>query len=83
MTDNKSIQNMNFEQAMSALEKIVHKIDTAEGSLAESIDNFETGMLLKQHCEKLLTAAKLKIDKICKNESGEISLTDASELSNN
>ena len=60
----KSIEKMNFEEALTELEDIVKKIDTGEESLADAVTSFERGIALKTHCEKMLKEAKLKIEKI-------------------
>ena len=58
----KSIEKMSFEEALSELETIVKRIDTGQESLAEAVSSFEFGVALKNHCEKMLKEAKLKID---------------------
>ena len=60
----KSIEKMSFEEALAELEEIVNKIDTGQESLADAVSSFERGVALKNHCEKMLKEAKLKIEKI-------------------
>ncbi len=72
MTNNKSIEKMSFEEALAELESIVKKIDTGQENLADAVDSFERGVLLKKHCESMLKNAKLKIEKIT-NIDGKIS----------
>lgn len=60
----RSIENMSFEEALAELEAIVKKIDTGQETLAEAVSSFERGVNLKNHCEKMLKEAKLKIEKI-------------------
>lgn len=79
MDKNKSIKNMIFEEAIAELEEIVNQIDTGHTSLEDAISKFERGNLLKQHCEKLLGDAKLKIDKIVK-EGDNIRIEEATEM---
>ena len=64
MTQSKSIEKMSFEQALAELEEIVRKIDTGQEDLANAVESFERGVLLKKHCESMLKNAKLKIEKI-------------------
>ena len=64
MAQSKSIEKMSFEQALAELEEIVRKIDTGQENLADTVESFERGVLLKKHCESMLKAAKLKIEKI-------------------
>ncbi|MDN3029827.1 MULTISPECIES: exodeoxyribonuclease VII small subunit [Rickettsieae] len=72
MPDLTSIENMSFEAALAELKEIVKKIDTGEESLDSSISSFERGVLLKEHCEKKLQAARLKIEKITKQADSAI-----------
>jgi exodeoxyribonuclease VII small subunit len=64
MTQSKSIEKMSFEEALAELEEIVKRIDTGQENLADAVSSFERGVLLKEHCEKTLKEAKLKIEKI-------------------
>ncbi len=72
MSDVTSIENMSFEAALAELKEIVKKIDTGEESLDSSISSFERGILLKDHCEKKLQAARLKIEKVTKQADSTI-----------
>lgn len=76
MSDQKSIENMSFEEALEALEQIVRKADTGIESLESAVSNFEFGILLKKHCEKKLAEARLKIEKITESEDGSIKTED-------
>jgi exodeoxyribonuclease VII small subunit len=66
---------MSFEQALAELEEIVKKIDTGQENLADAVSSFERGVLLKEHCESMLKAAKLKIEKIT-NNNGKITTSE-------
>ena len=70
MKEQKSIENITFEEAISELEMIVKKIDGGEISLENSISAYEYGMKLKNHCEMKLKEAKLKIEKISIEKEG-------------
>ena len=69
----KSIEKMSFEEALQELEQIVKKIDSGQETLESSISDFERGAKLREHCEKKIQEAKLKIEKITKKEDGTIS----------
>jgi len=58
------IEALNFEQALAELEKIVGSLESGKAPLDESINAYERGIKLKQHCEKMLNAAQEKIEKI-------------------
>jgi exodeoxyribonuclease VII small subunit len=72
MTEEKSIENMTFEEALAELEEIVKKIDTGGESLDLAIKSFERGIKLKNYCSAKLKEARLKIEKITKLENNEI-----------
>jgi len=76
MTKSKSIEKISFEAALAELEEIVRKIDTGQESLANAVDSFERGVLLKKHCEKMLKDAKMKIEKITSSSDGAIKTTE-------
>ncbi|AFC71369.1 exodeoxyribonuclease VII small subunit [Rickettsia australis] len=67
MTNTKTLEeNISFEEALQELEEIVKKIDNGQESLEMAVNSFERGILLKNHCEKKLKEARLKIEKITK-----------------
>lgn len=72
MNEPKSIENMNFEQALAELEEIVKRIDTGQESLENTINSFERGVALKNFCDNQLKEARLKIEKITKTADGSV-----------
>ena len=70
MDDTKSlnIEKMSFEEAYEKLNEIVTKMETSDVSLDKSIQYYETGILLKNHCEKKLKNAEVKIKKVISNK---------------
>lgn len=75
MTDNnKTISNLTFEEALAELEKIVMKLEGGKESLENAINDYEYGNALREYCEKKLSEAKIKIDKIIKKEDGSIAI---------
>ena len=70
MIAEKSIENMNFEEALMELEEIVRKIDAGTQSLDMAIKSFERGMQLKKFCDTKLEEARLRIEKITRMENG-------------
>jgi exodeoxyribonuclease VII small subunit len=60
----KEIAEMSFELALKELESIVGKLESGQAPLAESIAIYERGEALKAHCEALLKAAEMRIEKI-------------------
>jgi len=53
-----------FEQAMAELEKIVTDVEQGKISLEDSIEKYEKGMKLIQHCRVILEQAEKRIETI-------------------
>ena len=69
---NEEISKLSFEEALAELEKIVAKLESGKETLESAINDYEFGNALREYCEKKLSEAKLKIDKIVKKEDGSI-----------
>ena len=61
---------MSFEQALSALEDVVRRLEGGEVPLDESITLYERGEALRKHCQARLDAAQARIEKIVAGEGG-------------
>ena len=59
-----TVEELSFETAMQQLEELVKQLENSRLPLEEAIKAFEKGAQLKQHCEKKLTEAKLRIEQI-------------------
>jgi len=70
MTDQQSIDALSFEDALAELETIIRNLESGQTRLDDSIAAYERGVLLRNHCEKRLNDARLKIDKITMDSSG-------------
>ena len=64
------IAGMSFEDALTALEDVVRKLETGEVPLDESIGLYERGEALRQHCQARLDAAQARIEKIVAGPDG-------------
>ena len=62
------IKELKFEEGLKKLEELVTQLDDGDLSLEESISYYEVGIKLKNHCEKLLKTAELKILKVSDKE---------------
>lgn len=69
------IANMTFEQALGALEEVVKRLESGEVPLDASIDLYEQGEKLRQHCQARLDAAQARIEKIVAGPDGKASGT--------
>lgn len=75
MSDNttkEDINNMNFETALKSLEEIVNQLDSGEIDLDKAVEAYERGTKLKEHCEKKLKEAQLRIEKIEVDKDGDL-----------
>jgi exodeoxyribonuclease VII small subunit len=62
--------NLSFEQAIDQLNQIVSRIEQGQVPLQESLEQYEKGMKLIQHCRGILQDAEKRIEQIsAKNES--------------
>ncbi|MFN3827945.1 MAG: exodeoxyribonuclease VII small subunit [Micavibrio sp.] len=69
-----ALESLSFETALSELETIVRDLEAGKTSLEESIDAYERGVALRNHCEQKLRDAQAKIEKITVNTDGSISV---------
>lgn len=67
-----NIAAMNFEQALAELEGIVRRLESGEASLEQSIEDYARGTALKEHCQKKLEEARLKVEKLSRTATGEL-----------
>jgi len=72
MNDKELLGKMTFEDAMDELESIVNALDKGDVSLDEAIAAYDRGSVLKDHCEKRLNQAKMKVETIQSEENGEL-----------
>lgn len=66
---NKKIEELSFEEAFEKLNQILEKLESGEVALEKSIELYEEGMLLKNHCENKLKNAEMKIKKVVENNT--------------
>ena len=62
--DNNPLEKMTFEDAMKELENLVDSLDKGDVSLDEAIAAYDRGSQLKDHCQKKLNEAKMKVETI-------------------
>nr|WP_298927604.1 exodeoxyribonuclease VII small subunit [uncultured Erythrobacter sp.] len=69
------IDQMSFEEALTALESIVQQLERGDVPLDESITLYERGEQLRGACQKRLDAAQARIEKIVTGADGKPSGT--------
>ena len=62
------IKKLTFEDSYKKLEEIVKTLENKDSSLEESIDYYDLGVRLKNHCDEKLKVAELKIKKLSNKE---------------
>ncbi len=70
MNQAQAVETMSFENALKELETIVKRLETGETPLEDSINAYERGTKLKEHCEKKLRDAQAKIERISLSNDG-------------
>ncbi|MBN2456134.1 MAG: exodeoxyribonuclease VII small subunit [Sedimentisphaerales bacterium] len=58
------IGKMSFEEAIKELGGIVQKIEQGEIPLQDSLEQYEKGMVLINHCKDILQKAEKRIEEI-------------------
>ena len=61
---NDPLEKMTFEEAIKELERLVDDLDKGDVSLDEAIAAYDRGSQLKDHCQKKLNEAKMKVETI-------------------
>ncbi|MBV6497373.1 MAG: exodeoxyribonuclease VII small subunit [Acidobacteria bacterium ACB1] len=66
------MKELSFEDSLSALEKIVAKLEDGELKLDESLALFEKGIALSRTCRERLDAAERRIEILSRSADGEL-----------
>lgn len=66
------VAGLSFEQALKELEAIVRRLEEGKAELETAISDYSRGVALREHCQKKLADARLKVEKIIKTPGGEL-----------
>ena len=66
-----NLEKLSFESAIKELTGIVSKIEQGEIPLQQSLEQYERGMFLIQHCREILQKAEIRIEKITEGKKTE------------
>ena len=66
----KPMEEMSFEQAMTALEAVVRQLESGQVDLERSIEIYERGAKLRKYCEEKLSTAEERIREITPDANG-------------
>jgi exodeoxyribonuclease VII small subunit len=62
MTDHPD--TLSFEEALAQLQEVVGRLESANLSLEETIDEFRRGTELAAFCQRLISEAELKVTEL-------------------
>ena len=71
LLSDEEIKKLSFEESYKKLEQIVSKLEDNSEELERSIEYYNLGMRLKNHCDEKLKSAELKIKKVTKDNKTE------------
>ncbi len=70
MSEQKTVDDMTFEEAMAELERVVNHLERGDVPLEDSIKLYERGAALKKRCETKLKEAEEKVAAITLDAEG-------------
>ncbi|UAL08302.1 MAG: exodeoxyribonuclease VII small subunit [Candidatus Methanogranum gryphiswaldense] len=65
-----NVENMSFEESITALEDMVKKLENGGLDLDESLKTYEEAIALREHCKKILEDSDRKVQKIMETANG-------------
>jgi exodeoxyribonuclease VII small subunit len=71
LLSDEEIKKLSFEESYKKLEQIVSKLEDNTEELERSIEYYDLGIRLKNHCDEKLKLAELKIKKVTKDNKTE------------
>jgi exodeoxyribonuclease VII small subunit len=72
-------KGQTFEQAMNRLEEISQNLESGDIPLEESIKLYEEGIKLVEFCQRKLTEAEKKVQKLARTDEGKFEVTPLDE----
>lgn len=79
---NKSEKLPKLEESLNEINKLIDKMEHSELTLEQSLTNFERGITLVKHCQKILAEAEQKVQ-ILVQSNGEQALIDDNKAADN
>lgn len=67
-----------LEESMAEITQLIEKMERGELTLEQSLTDFERGVTLVKHCQKLLTEAEQKVQ-VLTQQNGQETLTNYGE----
>ncbi len=70
------IAALPFDRALAEFKSVVEKLEAGNLPLEESIALFEQGVLLQRRCERMLSEAELRFQRLVEAAGGRVRATD-------
>ncbi len=64
---------VTFEDALSQLEEVVHRMETGESPLESLVENYQSGVRLLKLCRSKIERAEMKVKEVT-DQNGELEL---------
>ena len=75
-TERQRIAALPFDRALGEFKSVVEKLEAGNLPLEESIALFEQGVLLQRRCERMLSEAELRFQRLVESAGGKVRATD-------
>ena len=72
------IAGLPFDKALAEFKAVVEKLESGNLALEESIALFEQGVLLQRRCERMLSEAELRFQRLVEGAGGKVRALDLS-----
>ena len=72
------IEALPFDKAMAEFKTVVERLEQGNLPLEESIALFEQGVLLQRRCERMLSEAELRFQRLVESAGGKVRALDLS-----
>ena len=70
------IAALPFDKALAEFRQVVEKLEAGNLALEESIALFEQGVLLQRRCERMLSEAELRFQRLVEQAGGRVRAVD-------
>ncbi len=77
-TERQRIAALPFDRALAEFKAVVEKLEAGNLPLEESIALFERGVLLQTRCERLLSEAEVRFQRLVESAGGQLRTIDLS-----
>src|SRR3954454_21748002 len=76
--DRQRIAALPFDKALAEFKQVVERLEAGNLPLEESIALFEQGTLLQRRCDRMLTEAELRFQRLVESAGGKVPALDHS-----